>query len=85
MRCSRCWKKFEKEIWVHTCVPYLHYKGITWIGTLPNWETFDFVVDEVRLSEEALILKITSWEHKGKYSYIHFNQIDSSLHFNINK
>ena len=79
MRCKRCWKLNPAE--VHTCTPYLYYKGITWTATRPNWEIFNIIVDEVK--DDSLILKITSWEEKWKYSFTYFNEIDDSIKFNI--
>jgi len=82
MRCKRCWK----ELWentVHTCVPYQHYKGITWTATMLNWDKFTFIVDDVDLNKNMLILKLTSWKHKGKYSYLFFYEIDCNLKFNL--
>jgi len=83
MRCKRCWKKLWENT-IHTCVPYQHYKGITWTATRINWESFDFIVDEVSLWTQSLIFKITSWEQKEKYSFLYFDEIDNYIKFNVN-
>ena len=77
MRCKRCWKLNPAE--VHTCTPYLYYKGITWAAINKDWEIFNIIVDEVK--NDSLIFKITSWEQKWKYSFIYFNEIDDSIKF----
>ena len=79
MRCKRCWKLNPVE--VHTCTPYLYYKGITWTVKNKNWETFNIIVDEVK--DDNLIFKITSWEQKWKYSNLYFTEVEDSIKFNI--
>ena len=71
MRCKRCWNILSKN-WVHTCTPYMYYKGTTWTATLPDWGTFDFIVDSVE--KDSLMVKITSWEEKGKYTFFYFKR-----------
>ena len=75
----RCWKINPAE--AHTCTPYYHYKGVTWTATLPNWETFDFIIDSVE--KDSLIFKITSWKEKDKYFFLYFDEIDDNLKFNL--
>ena len=78
MKCKRCWKVNPAE--VHTCTPYMYYKGITWTATI-DWETFDFIVDSVE--KDSLIFIITSWEEEGKFTFLYFNEIDDNIKFNL--
>ena len=81
--CKRCGKSRISE--VHSCTKYYHYKWVTGTWTLPNKETFDFIVDEVSNFDWdiCLRLKLTSWKHKGKYSAIYDYEIDKTLKFNV--
>jgi len=82
MRCKRCWKKLWEDT-IHTCVPYQHYEGITWTAIIEDWDKVPFIVDDVILDKDMLVLKITSWKHKGEYSYVFFHNIKDNLEFNL--
>ena len=58
------------------------YLWVTGTATMPDKSTYNFIVTNVQLWEESLLeLKLTSWEHKGKYSLIADYEIDDTLQF----
>ena len=47
------------------------------IATMPNWDTFEVVIYDIR--DNIYVIKIINWEYEGKYSYIFDNEIDNTL------
>jgi len=65
---------------------FRNYKWITGTATLPNKETYDFIVIWFWNTPDCwntLNLEITSWEHKWKFSSIPISLIDNTISFNI--
>ena len=81
MKCKRCWKVNPAE--VHTCTPYMYYKGVNWTYTLPDWSKATFTITDVQMDINMIVVKLTSWEYKWKYSILYFNEIDDNLKFNL--
>lgn len=41
---------------------------------------FDFIINDV--TDDCLVLQITDWENKDKYSFIWYDELDEYLIFN---
>lgn len=52
---------------------------------MPNWDKFECEIDDIfeSLHEEkfhkAYVMKILTWEHKDKYSFISEHELDDSV------
>lgn len=57
--------------------------GQTWTWTLPDGVKYTFLIKDIFDTEEwnILLLQITNWEQKNKYSYIEEYLIDNSIQF----
>ncbi len=46
-------------------------------ATMPNWDTFDVIIYDIR--DDIIVIKIINWNNEWKYSYIFKSELDETL------